>query len=268
MNCADFEKRLHAQFSPARLDETADLAEHARECPGCRATAERFHLLADALGVWRAQIPEVELSGAVVAAHRSHRASADPPGSPAATQMPLVGRSAPRKASPSTPAILARAPWSTGPFGAIVVRRLAAASVAALLLVAVWLSFTRRDAPPAGSGPQLARTSEDAPVQPSPGRSDVSPAPAAIGPPQRVPEPVQALYYDLAWKAAGALGEVTAFVVPGSSPPPMEPSDPRPGERAGWIDGLQHQLKPIGRSLDHAFDFLWEAGQSADGSKT
>ncbi len=48
----------------------------------------------------------------------------------------------------------------------------------------------------------------------------------------------------------------------------MSPADPRPGEREGWIDGLQHQLKPIGRSLDHAFDFLWEAGQSADGRKT
>ncbi len=268
MNCTDFEKRLHEQFDPARLDVTGDLAEHARQCPRCRATVEGFHLLADALRLWRAQVPDVELAGAVVAAHRADAASADAADVAAAVPGPAAGRSAPRSASVSTPAIVAGAPWPTGPLGAKLVRRLAAGSVAALLLVALWLSFPRRDDRRAAPGPQLAGTSKDGRVQPPPDRSPVSPAPAAVHPPPAVPEPAQAPYYDLAWKAAGALGEVTAFVIPGSPPPPMSPSDPRSGDREGWIDGLQHRLKPIGRSLDHAFDFLWEAGQSADGSNT
>ena len=63
-------------------------------------------------------------------------------------------------------------------------------------------------------------------------------------------------------------GEEFIVVMPGASRSPMSPSDSLAERTGGWIDGLQHQLKPIGRSLDHAFDFLWEAGQSADSSKT
>jgi len=95
-----------------------------------------------------------------------------------------------------------------------------------------------------------------------------SPKHAAIAPLPAAPDQAEAPYYDLAQKAAGALGEVTAYVMPGSPPRPMPPSHPRPDGAGAWIDGLRHQLKPIGRSLDHAFDFLWEAGQSADSSKT
>ena len=77
----------------------------------------------------------------------------------------------------------------------------------------------------------------------------------------------QVAYHDLAQKAAGALDEVAMFVRPlsqGNTPD----SEPRSEKGTGWIDGLQHQLKPIGRSLDDAFDFLWQAGQLADPSKT
>jgi hypothetical protein len=80
-----------------------------------------------------------------------------------------------------------------------------------------------------------------------------------------LPEAAGEVYYGLAQKAAGALGEVTVFVMPGASPPMMNPRDERPDRPTDWIGGLQHQLRPIGRSLDDAFDFLWQAGEAADG---
>ncbi|MGE5194951.1 MAG: hypothetical protein ACM3U2_20865 [Deltaproteobacteria bacterium] len=268
MNCPEFEKRLHEQFGPARLDETAELSEHARWCPACRATLEQFHLLADALGAWRAQVPEVELTSAVVSARQSDFDAADAANDAVVVPLAANARSAPRPGSEITAGVVARPPWPAGPFDGKLVRRLAAGGVAALFLVAVWLILPRHDAPPSISGPQLVGARDNTRVPSAIDRGHGSPAPRPVDPPPAVPEPAEAAYYDLAQKAAGALGEVTVFVMPGASRSPMSPSDSLAERTGGWIDGLEHQLKPIGRSLDHAFDFLWEAGQSADSSKT
>jgi len=91
------------------------------------------------------------------------------------------------------------------------------------------------------------------------------PAIPAVNRAVALPEAAGEVYYDLAQKAAGALGEVTVFVMPGSSPPMMTPRDEGPERPTDWIGGLQHRLQPIGRSLDDAFDFLWQAGEAADG---
>jgi hypothetical protein len=89
---------------------------------------------------------------------------------------------------------------------------------------------------------------------------------------QRSPEPEtdRAPYFDLAQRAAGALGQMSMLVLPAAArereaaPPP--PRDESPAARsAGWIDDFERELKPVGRSLGNAFDFLWRAGESADG---
>jgi hypothetical protein len=95
--------------------------------------------------------------------------------------------------------------------------------------------------------------------------ADEEPAIPVVDRAAALPEAARDVYYDLAQKAAGAIGEVTVFVMPGSSPQMMAPTDHRPEARTDWIGGLQHQLQPIGRSLDDAFDFLWQAGEAADG---
>src|SRR5580704_13444123 len=86
MICTEFEDRLHDQFEAAHVPRgarfgsgaSADLAEHAGECETCRALYERFQLLADCLGAWREQIPEVDLAQAVMAAHQLQATEAEP----------------------------------------------------------------------------------------------------------------------------------------------------------------------------------------------
>jgi hypothetical protein len=268
MNCTDFEKRLHEQFEAARLDETADLAEHARQCPVCGATLERFQLLSDALGAWRTQVPDVELVEAVLAVRGSDFADFEAARPAAAMPQVVAARSAPRPVSTSKASIIARPVLRPGPFRSTPVRWLVAGGVAALLAVAFSLLRLHWNAPPSGATPQLAGEQAIEPERSRDDRTPGSPARVAIDPLPAAPDQPEARYYDLAQKAAGALGEVTAYVMPGSSPRPMPPSQARPDGAGAWIDGLRHQLKPIGRSLDHAFDFLWEAGQSADSSKT
>jgi hypothetical protein len=265
LNCTDFEKRLNEQLGAARFDETADLAEHARRCPRCRDVAEQFHLLMDSVRAWRVQIPDVELAGSVVAARRGDFST-----SKALARNVVIPRAESDRrltASASMPAIVARAPWLPGRLGGRAVRWLVAGA-AVLFVVGLWLTFPHHDAPPPARATQLAGTTEGGRVLRPADVGDKSPSRDAVEQPAVVPKLDQPPYYDLAQKAAGAFGDVTAFVMPGSGRPAMSPANPRVRETGGWIDGLQHQLKPIGRSLDHAFDFLWEAGQSADGSNT
>jgi hypothetical protein len=69
-------------------------------------------------------------------------------------------------------------------------------------------------------------------------------------------------YRHLASRAAGAIDDVAQFVSPGGNAPSAveNNSDSRPV----WIE----ELRPIGKSLADAFDFLWQAGAGEDGSRT
>jgi hypothetical protein len=145
---------------------------------------------------------------------------------------------------------------------------LAAGSLVGMLFIVVALSEPLKKSPQKAADPQVVNVPERAHSQPPDHGQPQAVSPPVNNPPVAIPESDRDVYYDLAQKAAGALGEVAVYVMPGSSPPPMAPSDAGPEGAAGWIDGVKHQLQPIGRSLDDAFDFLWEAGQSADSSKT
>jgi hypothetical protein len=83
--------------------------------------------------------------------------------------------------------------------------------------------------------------------------------------------PELAPYSSLVQMATSALSEATVLILPGTAGSQMPFRGPPPSDEAGsteadgWIDDLQHQLRPVGRSLGNAFDFLWQAGQSVDG---
>jgi hypothetical protein len=267
MNCTEFEKRLQEQFGPTRLDEAGDLAEHAHQCSACRELLEHFRVLSDCLSVWREQIPEVDLSGAVVSACQSQRELVIDRFTEAVVVTPDRRRARRSRQSDSaiTAAIVARSPWLPGRFRNRRTGWLAAAAAVGLLLIAAYFSRPGGDAP-------RAITAEPAPKAPdvvADGSSLKDEGAEAAAPvvdrAVALPEAARDVYYDLAQKAAGAFGEVTVFVMPESSPPKMVPSDQRPEGPGGWIGGLSHQLQPIGRSLDDAFDFLWQAGEAADG---
>jgi hypothetical protein len=81
----------------------------------------------------------------------------------------------------------------------------------------------------------------------------------------REPQSDRVPYYDLPHRAAGALDQITLFVLPGKTTPQMPTQEPPAQGAPGWINDFEHRLKPIGRSLGDAFDFLWRAGESVDG---
>jgi hypothetical protein len=273
MNCTEFEDRLHDQFDAAPrtreagfgLSMSADAARHAVECETCRGLYERFQLLADCLGAWREQIPVVDFAEAVVRAHVAQSADAGPlePGDPSA------GDGLPPVSSLSCAQTSAGKAGRSGHSRSNLVRRhrlwLVAASLTAVATLTIVVSKSRQlppDLPPliahAPDGQVSDRDTDAGPEERLEARAD---DPARDAGDAGVP------YYELAQKAAGALDEVAMFMAPGAAAS-GDDSERRVGKGSGWIDGLQHQLKPIGRSLDDAFDFLWQAGQSADPSKT
>ncbi len=269
MNCTEFEDRLHEHFDASRsrgarlgAGASADLAEHAGQCEACRALYERFQFLADCLGVWREQIPEVDLTEAVIAAHRQQSTES---GAMLIAQSPAEGGVP--KARPARRALALSG--SSGSDSRIIRRRalwLAAGSLAAIAAFALLVPRLPRVVQKSVPGPDVAHAHDDRRDSAIAARSDehVNDRANALDP---VFDQAQVAYHDLAQKAAGALDEVAMFVRP-LSPGSRPYSEPASEKGTGWIDGLQHQLKPIGRSLDDAFDFLWQAGESADPSKT
>ena len=270
MDCIEFENRLNEQFGPARFEEAADLDCHAEQCPACRALLDQFRLVSDSLELWREQVPEVDLSEAIVSDRRAAVAAwtAHADERRLASSRRVSSAKLAHEFKSAQAGIVAR-PAVPGLGGRVASRVwLAGVSLAALVVAAVFIFWPREDASQPIHRPQLAgNTERPAEVATEKGAEDqdVDRPPAAV--PAPFPGPQGAAYYDLAQKAAGALDDVSAFVMTGTAA--LTPaSEAGAQEAGGWIDGLQHQLQPIGRSLDDAFDFLWQAGQSADSSQS
>lgn len=259
MNCADFESRVYDGFDASSLPQAADLAEHAAQCATCRATWEGMRLLSDCIGVWRQETPDVDLADPVIFALK-HTAKLAPQISRVEARRPTISRQRLRRRS---------LVW-------------AVAGAAALLIVLSLFLVPRPDAPgpkPVAQVPEVHRNSNTS--QGDPRHQDLSaqdpvandrldrnegssPQVTQRHPPE--PEADRVPYYDLAQRAAGALGQMTMLVLPvdaGAHHPPDEPPDE--GPPAGWMDDFERELKPVGRSLGNAFDFLWRAGESVDG---
>jgi hypothetical protein len=58
---------------------------------------------------------------------------------------------------------------------------------------------------------------------------------------------------------------MTMLVLPDETAPSRRPEDPPADGQTGWMDDFEREIKPVGRSLGNAFDFLWRAGESVDG---
>jgi hypothetical protein len=266
MTCTDFEALLDEQFGPALLRNDPALVEHAAACGDCRARFDAHRLLADALVDWREQTPDVDLTAAVMAGLEPQSVQpASPHGSVAAGTLPAA-RSAMSTAERRPPARLRTLRKSTIAVLDRSRRSLVAAALALTALVAVVsLAPALRDfsrpadsvviGPRANFGPAPQLSDRDVPRNQNPliARTDNA----------RIEAP--APYSGLVQLAAGAWDEVTLLVTPESKDTAPPDHSPPSNTKDGWIDGLQHQLKPIGKGLDNAFDFLWQAGQSGDG---
>lgn len=261
MDCFEFERELQERIDRGFAGDSDSLRTHRDDCPRCLAAWQQSRLLDEAIGVWRERLPEVDLVASVVA-----RATQPEP--------PTV--TAPRPAAPVL---------RPGRFGKRAV--LAAAGVAAALLI--WSLQPAREAENGGDLPAVASNANaldgqgvgtaPAPVEEARDPADLA---AAASPPavSAVAANVASLdeepYGTLARSAIGVWEDFAWSIVPGRSAPPAAPRSAdghestgaaRSIDSEGWFDGLGHQLKPIGRGVGDAFDFLWQAGQ-LDNSRT
>jgi len=259
MNCAEFESRLNDEFDVARAGHAPDLLEHKAQCAACREVWEQFRLLADGIGAWRLAIPDVDLATAVVFALNQTTAAA-----PYATKIEVA-----------RPAIARQRPSRHVSAAGVI------AGAAACLIVASLLALLRSGAlltRPAAQDPTRQgdlvtshdnRQTEDRSAQTS-SAHDAGRAPQVAELNASQPDADRAVYYDLAQRAAGAWGQMSLLALPSkpaqneaASVPPVE--GPPAAPSSGWIDEFERELQPVGRSLGNAFDFLWRAGESADG---
>ena len=286
MNCTEFERCVDELFDAGPALQSAsradDLAEHAEQCAACRPAWDRFRTLAEAIEAWRTQPHEIELSAAVVAAHLAGPGLPAPATTETVVEMsvPAARQSAARlsidRSRPQAGIIDGR--WGPEPhhgaprWAGTKWIALAAALVAAVVAPTLWNRRAAQDQHPivrdVQSGTATALETDQLPAVTASGNPKIEME--SDGGQNPVPQPGTA-YYDLAQKAAGALGEAVVYVWPGRQPPmpAPNPADDEPADGSpDWINGLQHQLQPIGRSLGDAFDFLWQAGASADSSRT
>src|SRR5262245_38321401 len=198
MNCIEFEKRLHEQFYPARLEEAVDLSEHAQHCAACRNVLEHFRVLSDGLSAWREQVPEVDLTGAVVSASKLQREQPIEGAAQAlvvASHRHRAGRSRQSDLA-NTAGIVARSPWLPGRFRSRRNGWLAAAAAVGLLLVAVYFV-----SPPGGEAPRfmtqvpMARAPEALATGGASKDAGEEPAIPAVDRAEPLPEAVRDVYY-------------------------------------------------------------------------
>ena len=243
MNCAEFDACVNEELDASRKQQATDLAEHAAQCASCRATWEGFRLLADCIGTWRRETPQTDLADAVVFALRQ---SADP--------TPPISNIESRRSTISKQRRRQR------------FLTMAITGVAALLIVVALIPVLRRDAPlntPVARVPTVQGNSAISDADRS--NEDRGSTPQVVRRHAPQPETDRVPYYDLAQRAAGALGQMTMLVLPGETTPQNTAEEPPAEEPAGWMDDFGQQLKPVGRSLGNAFDFLWQAGKSVEG---
>ena len=233
MTCIEFESVLQTCLDRGVFDEVVDeLREHRETCGACRENWDQARLLADAIVVWREQTPEVDLVDATLSAH-------------------FASQAAPQ-AIESIPAVRPAAPRSR-PAAAIA----ALASLAALVVVSVLLARRDASAPPSIA---VTRTTE--------GHTGPAVDPASEDREERpvLLDQADATYGNLARTAAGAIEEFAWMMKPAPAIPPA--ADEAPATPRSWIDGMQRQLRPIGRSVGDTFDFLWEVGRPPDDNRT
>jgi len=218
MNCTVFEDRLQHALDDGRALDAADLADHAANCPACRALWEEFRTLSDAIVVWRAQLPTVDLADEV---SRTLQASGT---------LVTIDRAATDglKIRPTKTATASRSRRSLVA---------ALAGLAALLFLTLLLP-TGRD----GDYSHLVVEHK------SPVSSDAQVA--------LLVRSAGTAWLSLAHQAAGDLGDAASLVLPVAKLPDATiTTDTGPAPQS-WSTGLD-TVRPIGESVGNAFRFLW-----------
>lgn len=250
MNCAEFEFELQRRLDGRILQDDELLRAHRQICPACEESWDGVQILLDALPAWRAEVPDVDLVGAVVAAqmeHLSAEASNSSDGRRVLSwpKLALCEYSVP---DPSPKASIGRYRW--GFLGV-------AASIAALLAVGL-LKPVDDGETVVGRSSALPQATVDiakrGPAVPEAAdREDVA-----------LLNQAGAAYGTLAKSAVGALEEFALIVIPIR----LSEASPQHREDDHWIDGLQQQLRPLQEGLGEAWDFLREVDETPAGSRT
>lgn len=259
MNCDEFQSELERQLDAGLIVDNHRMREHCQICSACGEAWEGARLLADSIVAWRGQIPEVDLAEAVVAAY-AHSLSPD-------VAHPLHRGERGRGLAPN----------SSGFLNSQRVRRrtalyAVATCVGALIGIALLAPSNDRDAPPPADSivavprldppiPAAAPVHSTGTVNPFTG-----PIPAVAPTDELALLKAGAAYETFTNSAVGALEEFAWIVIPIR----LTESATEAGEvsPARWIDSLQDHLQPFQQGLDDALDFLREAGDSPENSRT
>ena len=278
MLCADFDDRLNDACDISAASVAPDLAEHAASCAACRANWEGHRLLSDCIVAWRQDVPEVDLTDAVIFALRqpvditSHISSAAAKTDASGLQLSGSTISTISNRSADTSRRAKRRTWLLAAVSGGVALSIGVALLPVLRPSAQFTTpvavvpFGATD----GAGARAGARDGAIPGEVANSQNETTQLELALLEPNRLEQSRadtdRVPYFDLAQRAAGALGQITLLVLPGNEvTPPDATAEPSAEVRTGWMDEFQRELKPVGRSLGNAFDFLWRAGESADG---
>lgn len=219
MNCTAFEDRLQHAFDEGHSLDAADLADHAANCPACRALWEEFRSLSDAVVLWRSQLPSVDLADEVC---RTLQAS----GTLVTIDHAATDGLRIRPAKTSTVSRSRRSLLA------------ALAGLAALLFLTLML--------PTGRDGDYARLIVENKT-PLSSEAQVALLVRSAG----------TAWLSLAHQAAGDLGDAASLVLPVAKLPDATTitTDTEPAPQT-WSNGLD-TVRPIGESVGSAFRFLW-----------
>ncbi len=253
MNCTEFEHILEESVEARRPADAPSLREHAAGCAACRTRWEHYTVLERAIPLWRDRVPDVNLADSILAqitvdagTENNHANDLpDPAMRPAA-----VGEAF-RVGGPGTRLEPAVAPGRSGWHLATLLTIVAAA----LLLLVRSVSLppgVGRDAPA-----RIARRDGDTTFRKDKQQQPRNEADAEI---DTLLHDAGSAYFVLARGAADAFAEVRVFA------PVGERDDRKPGNEmipqwgaSAWVERWREGFQPIGRDLEDAVDFLFDA---------
>lgn len=236
LNCNEFESRLRESVETRSLANAA-MRAHFAECQSCAVLWTDYELLNEAVSAWNVATPRVDLADRVVNAWRAERAPAVQP----------------RAEAPAKPA--------TGILAVVTV---------AVLLLAVTLLATRRDATEPGTKPGTQSVIAKTEPKPTPDNIQPKDDDSAVDVEQMVAgfrTQMTGLTKDVSMLVAGVKVEWPAIETNllGNDPKTKPPTQPKTVPKSsGWKTGLD----PIQRDVRKAFGFLRQAIPSFEDPST
>jgi hypothetical protein len=107
MNCTEFEHVLQCAVEERSEEQLRELRDHAASCKHCRAVWQEFAVLRQAIPLWKARMPDVDLVDAVMA--RTHELR------PLASRSTSIGWWVSAAVATAAACVLALAVWPSAP---------------------------------------------------------------------------------------------------------------------------------------------------------